>query len=113
MNKSLKTLALLAAASALLAAGLISFDYFQTRDRFPSPTFIGTVNVSGLTEKEAVGKLSRFNVSTVYTPVITFEAENYRFTFSPEAVGVRINYKSSVRRAYAATHRAGYLEELR
>ncbi len=112
MNKLLRTLWVVTAVSAALAAGFISFDYFQTRDKFPAPTFIGTVDVSGLTEKEAAFKLSRYTAAVIYAPVLSFEAEKRAFIFSPQQLGLRINYPESVRRAYAATHQKGYLKEL-
>ena len=113
MNKLLKTLGVLAAFSLLAAAGFVAYDFLQTRDKFPTPTFIGNIAVSNLTEKEAVIKLARFKTSEIFSPLITFEAEKYRYSFSPESIGVRVNYVESVGRAYDETHKEGYLKELR
>ena len=112
MNNLLRTLGIVAAVSAVFAVGFVAFDYLQTRDKFPSPTFIGTVNVSGLTEKEAAIKLSRYTVAAAYSALLTFEVEQRVFAFSPEQLGLRINYPESVRQAYGATHQEGYLREL-
>jgi len=99
--------------SALIAAGLIAFDYVQTRERFPSQTFIGSASVSGLTRQEAVNKLSRLPLSAVFSPLVSFEAEKLFFAFSPSDVGIRINYEATVNQAFAAIHQESYLKELR
>ena len=97
----------------MIAAGLLIFDYFQIKERFPAQTFIGEVNVSGLDQAEAYEKLSRLKVGEVFSPLVTFEAENRRFSFSPEAVGIKINYEATIRNAFEITHKEGYLKELK
>ena len=113
MNKFIKFFSLLAVISALIAAGLILFDYIQTREKFPSQTFLGSANVSGLTRQEAINKLSRLPLSGVFSPQVSFEAEKLVFVFSPSDVGIRINYEATVNQAFAAIHQEGYLKELR
>lgn len=113
MNKLLRTLVPIAVVSAVVALGFIVYDYFNTRERFPSPTYISRVNVSGLTEKEALNKLSRYQISQLFTAVITFETDQARLSFSPESIGLKINYPDSVRRAFVAAHNGNYIEELK
>lgn len=113
MNKLLRVLGLIAVASTLVAGGLILFDFFQTREKFPPQTFIGQVNVSGLDQPRAVEKLKTLSLPQIFSPLITFEAEAFRFSFSPETVGISLNYDESIRNAFALTHREGYLKELR
>lgn len=113
LNKLLRVLGALAVGSVLITAGLIVFDFFQTRERFPPQTLIGKVNVSGLDQNEAYEKLSRLKISAVFTPLITFEVETSRFSFSPEATGIYLNYDETVKRAFELTHKEGYLKELR
>jgi vancomycin resistance protein YoaR len=113
LNKLLRVLGIIAAASTLLAGGFLLFDFLQTREKFPPQTFIGQVNVSGLDQTKAVEKLKSLRPAEAFSPVITFEVESFRFSFSPEAVGISLNYDESVRNAFTLTHREGYLKELR
>lgn len=99
--------------SALLAAGLVIFDYLQTREKFPSQTLIGSASVSGLTKPEAIDRLSKLSIAEVFCPLVTFEAEKLRFSFSPDAVGIRINYEATVNQAFDAVHKESYLKELK
>jgi vancomycin resistance protein YoaR len=112
LSKLLKSLFVLTLVSAIAAAGFIVYDYFNTRDRFPSPTYIGRINVSGLTEKAALVKLSRYPLSFLFTTGITFEAAPSRFSFLPEDIGLRINYPETVRRAFRSSHDGSYINEL-
>lgn len=113
MNRVLRVLILLAAVSLAAATGLVVFDFFQVQEKFPFQTFIGEVNVSGLNQAQAVEKLGSLKVSEIFFPLITFEAEAFRFTFSPEAVGIKIDFEQTVKRAFEATHQEGYLRELK
>ena len=103
----------MAVASLAVALGLVSFDFFQARERFPATTLIGAVDVSGLEESAAFEKLSRLRVSDVFTPVVTFEVENFHYTFSPEAVGISIDLEKTVKQAFSLTHNGSYLKELK
>jgi vancomycin resistance protein YoaR len=113
LNKLLKTLAAVAVISAVVAVGIVVYDFIQTRGKFPHPTLIGRVNVSGLTIDEALDRLSSAGTARIYSPLITFEAEKKLFPFTPEQAGLRVNIGESVRRAFATTHSQGYLAELR
>lgn len=113
MSNPIRLLGVLAAVSLAVAAGIISFDFFQVREKFPPSTFIGEVNVSGLDQSRAVEKLRSYKISEVFAPLITFEVENDRFSFSPDSIGVYIDYDKTVRGAFEITHKKGYFKELR
>ncbi|MBI5078959.1 VanW family protein [Candidatus Saganbacteria bacterium] len=113
MNKVLRTLGFLAVGFFLVAAGMVFFDFFQSRENFPLLTFIGKVNVSGLAPDEAFQKLANLKISEAFSPVVTFEAEGFHFPLSAEAAGIAINYEETINRAYDATHKEGYLKELK
>ena len=113
MNKLLRLLAVLAAASLLVALGFLAFDFLQTREKFPPQTLIGEANVSGLYKNEAVELLRSHKSSDLFTPVVTFEVERTQFNFSPEAIGIFVDYEDSIARAFSITHKENYLKELR
>jgi vancomycin resistance protein YoaR len=113
LSKFLRLLGFLAAVSVVATVGLVAYDYFQSREKFPPQTFVGKVNVAGLDQARAFEKLNQLKVSDVFTLQITFEVENYRFSFSPEAAGIFINNEETVKRAFEITHQEGYLKELK
>jgi vancomycin resistance protein YoaR len=113
LNKLLKTLAAVAIGSAVVATVLITYDFVQTRGKFPHPTYIGSANVSGLSIDETLTRLSSVGLFQIYSPLITFEVEKKVFSFSPDKAGIRLNLGETVRRAFAATHSQGYLSELK
>jgi vancomycin resistance protein YoaR len=108
-----RVLIFLAVVSLVVTVGLVAFDYFQAQEKFPYETFIGEVNVSGLDQAEAYEKLTQLRVADVFAPVVTFEADNQVFTFSPEAVGINIDYEKTIRQAFELTHQKSYLKELK
>jgi vancomycin resistance protein YoaR len=109
----IKVFGVVAAASLLVTAGLIGFDFFQVQEKFPPQTFIGTVNVSGLDQPQALDKLHALKSSQAFSPVVTFEAEKERFPYAPEELGISVNYEESVRQAFKSTHQNGYLSDLK
>ena len=113
LSKLLRVLGLVAAVSMVVTAGFLTFDFLQVQEKFPSQTYIGEVNVSGLDQPKSLEKLSSLKVSDVYSPFISFEAEKYRFTFSPEAVGITIDYEQTIKNAFRLTHKDGYIKELK
>ena len=113
MKTLLRALILLAAVSLVVAVGLLAFDFYQAQEKFPYETFIGGINVSGLDEAQAYEKLTQLKVGEVYSPAVTFEADSQSYSFSPEAVGIGIDYEKTIKQAFAATHRQNYLKELK
>lgn len=113
LRNIIRVLSVVAAVSLVVTAGFLTFDFLQSREKFPSQTFIGEVNVSGLDQPQTIEKLSGLDSSRVFTPLVTFEAENYRFSFSPEAVGIGIDSDKTVRKAFELTHKENYLKELK
>lgn len=97
----------------MFAAGIVFYDFLEVQEKFPARTLIGNVEVTGLDKPRAIEKLREYELPAIFTPLITFEAENLRFSFSPEAVGIRINYDETVKRAFDRTHADGYLKELK
>ncbi|MFA4843686.1 MAG: VanW family protein [Candidatus Margulisiibacteriota bacterium] len=113
MRTLIKVLSLLAAISLVVTAGLVSFDFFQSQEKFPAQTFIGQVNVSGLDQSEALDKLEPLPISQVFVPLISLEAGKISYSFSPEALGVGLDTGRTVREAFRFTHRENYLKELK
>jgi vancomycin resistance protein YoaR len=103
----------LAAISLAVTAGLVSFDYFQSQEKFPAQTFIGRVNVSGLAQTEALDKLESLPISRIFVPLISLEADQISYSFSPEAIGVSLDTGRTVREAFRFTHRENYLKDLK
>lgn len=113
MRTLIKVFGVVAAASLLVTAGLIGFDFFQVQEKFPAQTYIGAVNVSGLDQPQALDKIRSLNSSQVFAPVVSFEAEKTLFSYSPEELGVTVNYEESVKQAFKMTHQDGYIRELK
>ncbi|MFA5113226.1 MAG: VanW family protein [Candidatus Margulisiibacteriota bacterium] len=113
MRTLIKVFGVVAAASLLVTAGLIGFDFFQVQEKFPAQTYIGAVNVSGLDQPQALDKIRSLNPSQVFAPAVSFEAEKESFSYSPEELGVTVNYEESIKQAFKMTHQDGYIRELK
>jgi vancomycin resistance protein YoaR len=113
LSKALRIIGVAAALSFLIALAFVGYDFFKTRQAFPPKTFIGAINVSDLTQDEADAKLKSYSLSEIFTPLITLEAKEIRFSFPPEALGISILYDDSLRNAFELTHKEGYLKELK
>ncbi|MFH1826448.1 MAG: VanW family protein [bacterium] len=112
LNRAVRVLGVFAFSSVLIATSFISYDYIRTRKAFPQNSFIGEVNVSGLSQEEALAKLKSLSLGEVYTPLITLETDAVSFAFSPEQLGVSVLYKETVDRAFQTTHKSNYFDEL-
>lgn len=113
MNRLLKIFVFLALASFLVALSFLSFDYLVTEKAFPGKSYISNVNVSFLTKEQATEKLKQHSVSELFSPLITLEADNALYSFSPEDLGVRALYKKTVSQAFRSTHQGKYLQDLK
>lgn len=113
MSRPLKITGVFAFASVLLAMSTISYDYVRTRSAFPPKTFIGTIDVSGLTQDEAIAKLKSIPLSSVFTPLITLESDVTRFSFPPEKLGIYLLYEETVKNAFEITHKDNYFKQLK
>jgi len=96
----------------IAAIGLVSYDYVRTRDAFPPGTYIAGVDVSLLSERQAIRKLKAYPLSQLFTPVLTLESDNKKFTFSPEQLGVYVLYSETVDKAFTLSHRGSYADNL-
>jgi vancomycin resistance protein YoaR len=112
MRTILRLTALFALASVLIAASMISYDYFKTRQAFPPNTYIYNIDVSTLTQKEAKQKLKSIPLSDLFTPFLSFEAEGKYYPFPPEEVGVSLLLEKTINDAFKMTHKDNYLAEL-
>lgn len=99
--------------SLALAASMLIFDFFQTREKFPFQTFIGRVNVSGLTQDEAKNRLRQLQLEEIYAPLVTFEGDGVSLSFPPQQAGIRLDLPQTIKKAFALTHDEGYLLELK
>lgn len=113
MKTFLKLIGVFAFASVVIAASFISYDFIKTREAFPPQTYIGKIDVSNLTQSEAVAKLKSFPLSEIFAPLITLEADIATFTFAPEQLGINLLYKQTIRKAFLQTHKGNYIEELK
>lgn len=52
-------------------------------------------------------------LAALYSPFVTLEADQQRLVFTPEALGIKIDYDETVRQAFALTHDESYLAQLR
>ncbi|MDD5383038.1 MAG: VanW family protein [Candidatus Margulisbacteria bacterium] len=113
MKNIMRIIGVVAVSSALVAMSFISYDYLKTREAFPARTFIGNVDVSELNQDEAAAKLKSFPIREVFASLITLESDTTYYAFTPTALGIRIVYDETVRKAFELTHRDGYLAELK
>jgi vancomycin resistance protein YoaR len=113
MRTILKILWTITIILVLATISLVSYDFIRTRQAFPPKTFIGGVEVSFLTQAEAIAKLRTFSVSDLFVPYLTLQAPTARYSFAPEKLGVHILYKETARNAFGLTHKGNYLDELK
>ncbi|MFH1387155.1 MAG: VanW family protein [bacterium] len=113
MNRAIRLLGLMATISIIVAICFLLFDFFQSREIFPTKTYIGKVNVSGLTKEKANDKLRSYRMAEIFSPIITFEVEANAFSFSPEALGLTIDYGKSLDQAFALSHKESYIKDLK
>lgn len=109
----MRLLFLLALALLLTAGILIYNDYARTRAAFPPRTFISGVDVSLLTQTEAIKKLKDLSLNELLSPLITLEADGKTFSFAPAQLGVRGLFAESVDYAFNESHRGNYFHELK
>lgn len=98
---------------ALLAAGaMVVGDYLLTRERLPYNTFIETVNVSLMTQREAVNAIEAMTVDdAISSPIIVYYKDQDYF-FLPSDLGIKIDASKSVKNAFRKTHDKSYIKEL-
>ncbi len=102
----------LTALSVTAAVAFVAYDYFNSRDVFPFRTYISNIEVSGLTPRAALDKLQKLPLTALYTPLITLEADQQTFSFTPDQLGIVVQYDETIERAFAATHQGNYLQDL-
>ena len=112
MNRLFKIFAFLALASFLVAVSFLSFDYLVTQDAFPGKTYISNVNISFLSKEQALEKINKGALSSLFSPLITLEADNALYSFAPEDLGITALYQRSVEQAFNATHQGKYFNDL-
>jgi len=113
MRSFFKIFSVFAFTSVLVASSLVSYDYFKSREAFPQKTYIGAVDFSGLTQKQAVSKLKAIPLSQIYTSLITFESDNRALSFPPEKLGIHVLPDETIKNAFALTHKGNYLRDLK
>lgn len=111
-NHTVKILSVIALISISFVLGLIAYDFFITRERFPINSFIGKVDISGLNQAEAEEKLEKTPVSYAFEPMVYFNASGETFSYPPEEIGAFIKAKESVRQAFYLSHKESYINEL-
>ncbi|MDI6731929.1 MAG: VanW family protein [Candidatus Margulisbacteria bacterium] len=113
MSKFLKTLGIAAFIAVVITAGFVVYDFFQTRQIFPKNTYIGSADVSFLTEGQAIDKLKIQSIGEIFTPLLTLEASGESFAFSPDQLGVYILHNETVKKAFELTHHKNYIKDLK
>ena len=111
-NLLFKLLIVLAILSALIAGSFVLYDYIKTQEKFPLKTFIGYVDVSGLTANEAALKLSQSEIEDLLPGSIIFYASKETFSFSPRDLGVYVLGQDTVSQAFRYAHQNGYFVNL-
>ncbi|MBU0672485.1 MAG: VanW family protein [Candidatus Margulisbacteria bacterium] len=109
----LKILWVFAVGLLLAATSLVTYDYLRTRDAFPPGTRISGVEVSLLSQEQAINKLKKQSLDKIFAPFITLETDQKKFSFPPDKLGVFILYSETVDKAFALTHKGNYFEQLR
>ena len=99
--------------SLVFAISLLVIDYYKTRENFPPQTYIGQVEVSGLSKEAAIIKLKEAPLSKLFYPSVAFVNEAESFIFSPEEVGILLDVQKTISQAFDITHQEHYLRELR
>ncbi len=112
LNHTVKLLSVLAFISISFVLGLIAYDFYVTRERFPINSYIGKVDVSGLNKNEAIEKLNKTPVSYAFEPMVYFNASGETFSYAPEEIGTYIKAKESVKQAFHLSHKESYIKEL-
>jgi vancomycin resistance protein YoaR len=113
MRDLLKIVGVFALSSVLVTVSLVSYDFVKNRQVFPKRSFIGRLEVSGLTKDEAVAKLKKTSLAKAYTPSITLEADFVSFSFAPEDLGVYVLYEETVNNAFRLTHGENFFADLK
>jgi len=97
----------------LVTVALLISDFFLTRERLPYNTFIEGINVSLLTQPEAVQKLKELPADkAIASPFVVYYKEQ-DFFFLPSELGVDVDAEKSAKEAFRQTHFKNYLRELR
>ncbi|OGB88198.1 hypothetical protein A3H38_00415 [candidate division WOR-1 bacterium RIFCSPLOWO2_02_FULL_46_20] len=102
-----------AITSVIVAMSFVSYDYIMTRHAFPAQTYIGNVDVSGLTQGEGIAKLKSLTLAQIFSPLITLETDNASFSFAPDELGVFVLYQDTVTNTFKITHKENYVAELK
>jgi len=113
MQTLLKIVAIIAAISMLLAASILVFDFVKIQKAFPARTFVGRLEITGLTRDSAVEKLKKASLTRVYTQLFTLEAEGTRFSFAPNELGIYLAEDKTIDYAFSLTHAGSYFKRLR
>lgn len=107
-----KSLIIIAVLSVVLTAGLLVFDFFKAQQKFPQHTFIGNVDVSGLTAEEAVFRLNESELSLLFPGTFTFIGANELYSFSPRDLGIFVLASDSVANAFSVYQNSNYFKSL-
>jgi len=113
MQTLLKIVTIIAAISVLLATSILVFDFVKIQKAFPARTFVGRLEITGLTRASAVEKLKKTSLNNVYTPLFTLEAEGRSFSFTPEELGIYLAEDKTIDYAFSLTHAGSYFKRLR
>jgi vancomycin resistance protein YoaR len=112
-NYFLKIIGVFAFSSVLATLSLVSYDFVKNKELFPRGSYIGKLEVSGLTRDEAAAKLKKSSLSKAFTPSITLEADFVSFSFKPEQLGVYILYNESLKKAFNLAHGENFFADLK
>jgi vancomycin resistance protein YoaR len=109
---TLQILVAAALVSLLAAAVFLVLDYSKTKSAFPPHTFIGEVDVSLLTRKEAASKIKQVPIES-FIKTVVFQNSRESFTFAPQELGVHVLPEETVNAAFGLTHDDNYLRGLK
>lgn len=93
--------------------GLILFDYFGTRHKFPPHSFIGNIDVSLLSNEQAIEKLAHSDTSEVFPFSIIFSiSSTENISISPKEFGAYVLLNETVNNALSLIENINYITNL-
>jgi vancomycin resistance protein YoaR len=107
-----KLLLVLMFAAAAIAGGFLLGDYLYTSQRFPSLTYIESIDVSQLSIREAVQLLEDAHIDNVCLKPVRLISSNEVHEYSPSDIGAYIKPRETVYRAFRLSYENNYLKSL-
>ena len=112
MKKFKSLLILLAIIGIGAAVTLLVMDYTVTREHFPKGTYIENIDVSLLSQAEAIKKIKSTDIDAACSSPIVLYYESKEYKFLPSELGFYIKSADTVNRAFHEISQGSYLKSL-